>query len=354
MNRIPYLIFGCIVFFGLSKDAIAYHCKYHQKLNKGAKLENEKRKLLHNRFFTFDWVFTECNAQNYLAYHIGFAEAEELIVNEKFSEAESILDGLFAGHEVKFVKDYLIAAQISFLNSHKNKAFDHLRHALKKGVKLECIKSIHLFNKNIVKEEWEELEKASDQFRKTYLESIDLKNHINLHKRYQKEQDAKRNEHYGSVVYSNFRNIKSLVDSTGFPGEALIGLDNQSLAHSIDDCACGNSKVVVTLLHYDHPISELGLDLLVAEVKAGNLHPRELATIYIYEKSKVSKLYKNSKKEYPALPDYYFNLPFGNKSTDMERVNSDRLEFGICKYEVDEKKEAISRKYGMKLTFNYK
>jgi hypothetical protein len=49
-----------------------------------------------------------------------------------------------------------------------------------------------------------------------------------------------------------------------------------------------------------------------------------------------------------------FNFPFGGRITDFEKVNFDGNKFGICKYEVEVKNVEISRKYGMKLKFDYK
>lgn len=297
---------------------------------------------------------TESKEKNYVQYHRYFAEIEEFIANEKFVEAESKLDILFGNYEVKFAKDYLIAGQVCLINKHKNKGLEFIKSALKMGVKLDCLKSIRLFNDKITETEWNQLENAVSQLRKEYLKSIDLELYQEFHNRYQEEQGSKLSERYNSIVYSNFDRIKNLIESRGFPGEAIIGIDNQDLAKSLSDCECGNSKTVVTLLHYDYPISEIGEEKLISEIENGNLHPREFATIYNFELNKVSVLYKKSTKEYESLPKYDFNFPFGERITDIEKVNIDRNKFGICKYEVDMKNVEIGRKYGMKLKFGYK
>lgn len=297
---------------------------------------------------------TESKKTNYINYHREFAQVEEFIANEKFIEAESKLDKLFIRYEVKFSKDYLIASQICIINGHKNKGFEFIRSALKMGVKFDCLKSLTLFKNKITLSEWNQIENEVSQLRREYLKNIDLELCQEFHKRYQEEQDAKGTERYKSTVYSNFNRIKEIIESSGFPGETLIGVDNQTLAESIADCSCGNSKTIVTLLHYDYPISEIGEDKLISEIEKGNLHPREFATIYNYEKNKVSVLYNESSKERDSLKLYNFNFPFGEKINDLEKVNSDREKFGICRYEVDEKKIEVSRKYGIKLKFNYK
>lgn len=303
--------------------------------------------------FTIGFLFS--NQQlDYLEYHTEFSKIEELIIEEKFAEAELKIIELFEEHEVKFVKDYVIASQVSFLNKNRNLAIEYIFQSIKNGVKIECLKLIKLLNQELTATDWELIEQEYKELRKSYLKRINLSQYQEFHKRYQKEQDSKRTEYYKITVYSNFDRIIELINKGEFPNEKSIGIDNQRLAKSISDCDLGNSKIIVTLLHYDYPISEIGEKKLIEAIKRGNLHPREFATIYNFEKNKQSVLYKKSTKKNPPLPRYNFNFPFGSKIDNLEKVNSDRAKFGICKYEVDAKKEKIENRYGIQLSFNYK
>ncbi|MCP3932436.1 MAG: hypothetical protein GY705_25475 [Bacteroidetes bacterium] len=308
------------------------------------------------------WIFLMVGVEgrfekkNYLEYHKKFAEIEELIVNEEFEKAESNFERLFDVFEVKFVKDLVIAAQLCALNNNNEKALDLLVLAMRKGVKIKCLKAIQLLNNKLLQEEWQKIEEHSknSDARKEYLKTLDLNLYQEFHKRYQREQETKRTEYYKKTVYSNFNRIKDLINEGQFPGEEEIGIDNEKYASSLSDCELGNSRIIVTLLHYDYPISEIGQGRFVKAIENGKLHPREYITMYTYERNKVSVLYEKSNKVYPELPEYKFNFPFGKRSDDIDRVNSDRSKFGICKYEVDIKKKEICQKYGMKLSFNYK
>ena len=291
---------------------------------------------------------------NYLEYHTKFKQIEELIVNENFSEAEFRLIELFEEYEVKFVKDYIIASQVSILNKNKNLAIKYIVHSIRNGVKIECIKSIKLLSQELTSNDWLKIEEEYKDSRKRYLKKINLDLYQEFHKRFQEEQNSRRKDYYKSTVYSNFNRIIELLNKHGFVGEKLIGIDNQNFARSISECDLGNSKIIVTLLHYDYPISEIGEEKLIDAIKEGNLHPREFATIYSYEENKQSVLYKKSTKKYLPLTEYNFNFPFGSKIDNLEKVNSDRAKFGICKYEVDEMKEKIIKRYGIKLNFNYR
>jgi len=284
---------------------------------------------------------------NYLTYHTKFGQVEELIVKENFAEAESRLIDLFDEYEVKFVKDYIIASQVSLLNKNKKLAIEYILQSIRNGVKIECLKSMKLLRQELTSKDWWKIEIEYKNLRIKYLEKIDFALHQEFHQRYQEEQNAKRKDYYKSIVYSNFKRIKELLNEKGFLGEQLVGLDNQKLAKSISDCDFGNSKIIVTLLHYDYPVSEIGEERLMDAIKKGNLHPREFANIYNFEEHKISVLYKKSTKKYPPLPTYNFNFPFSNKIDDLIKVNSDRAKFGICKYEVDEMKEKVKKKYGI-------
>jgi len=303
--------------------------------------------------FTIGFLFSK-QKLDYLEYHTEFGKVEELIVKENFVEAELKFIELFKEHEVRFVKDYVIASQVSFLNKNRNLAIEYIFQSIRNGLKIECLKSIKLLNQELTVTDWEILEQEYKELRKNYIKRINLSLYQEFHKRYQEEQNLKRTEYYKLTVYSNFDRIVELLNKGEFPDEQLIGIDNQQFANSISDCDLGNSKIIVTLLHYDYPISEIGEEKLISAIKKGNLHPREFAMIYNFEENKQSVLYKKSTKKYLPLPRYNFNFPFGSKIDNLEKVNSDRAKFGICKYEVDVKKEEIEKRYGIQLSFNYK
>lgn len=290
---------------------------------------------------------------NYLDYHRGINFAEEWIVNEQFDLAEKQIETTLNDYPFRFVKDLVVAAQISLINNHKTKGLRWIRAAIKKGYTLESLKKIQVLKNQLSTKEWATLENDYKDLRKVYYAKIDLDLLKEFSQRYQTEQDGKRTPQYKDIVYDNFNRIKSFIDKNQFPGEWNIGIDYQRLSKNISDCNAGNSKVIVTLLHYDFPIGEIGEAFFLEAIKQGHLHPRAFAIVYTFEKSKVSVLYEKSNKDLEPLSDYKFNFPFGKKIKDLERVNLDRSKFGIVKYEIDLKKTDIEQKYGMKLYFNY-
>ena len=288
---------------------------------------------------------------NYLDYHRAFNDIEALLVAGNFTTAAVRFDTLFERFEVKFPKDYLIAAQTNLLAKRSPRAVDLLRQALRHGVPLTCLRENRIFT-NLTNGPWQELEADQSDARRTYLESIDLDLHLEMHRRYQREQDAKRTPYYGAVVANNFARIQELLRRGYFPGISKIGIDDARFAPKIETCHCGNSKMVVTLLHQPHPIATIGEDVFTTALERGELHPRDFAAIHTFEVNRVSALYSDSRKRLPPL-DYVFNFPFGKKSTDLEKVNADRARFGIVPMEVEAQRDSLQRKFGLRLDYGY-
>lgn len=298
-------------------------------------------------------VFYQEEQPDYFAYHKAVNQAEEYVIEEVFDSALVTLEATLKQFDFCFAKDLLLASQVNLILGNKRRSMSWTKRALQGGYLLTCLRQIPVFQRHYTTSDWEELDASFPHLRKEYLRSIDIELLNEFSRRYQKEQETKRTPNYQTVVQSNLDRIKELlVYGPGFPGEAQLGLDYSNLAKGISDCDAGNSKVIVTLLHYADPIAEIGEELLINAIAQGDLHPREFARIYTFEKQQVSVLYRDAKKPDRSLPDYQFNFPFGPKSADLKQVNKDRARFGIGQYEVDQRKKAIELKYGLKLRFS--
>lgn len=290
---------------------------------------------------------------DYFNYHKAVNQAEEYIVEEDFASAQQTLEVALMQFDFCFVKDLLLASQINLILGNKERSINWAKRALQGGYLLTCLQQIPVFQRYYTPSDWEDLDTSFPELRKEYLKGIDIELLNEFSRRYTVEQEAKRTTTYQVVVQSNFDRIKQLLNSgPGFLGEAQLGLDYSNLSDGISDCDAGNSKVIVTLLHYAYPVAEIGEGHFLEAIAQGRLHPREFARIYTFERQKVSVLYRDAKKPDRSLPDYQFNFPFGPKLADLEQVNKDRARFGIGQYEVDQRKKAIELKYGLKLRFS--
>ena len=290
---------------------------------------------------------------DYFQYHQAINRAEEYIVQEAFDSAAQQLEIVLNQYDFCFAKDALLASQITLLAGKRERSLFWAKRAMKQGYLLSCLYHMPIFRDSLKSPEREQLEAAFPALRKEYLSGIDTELLSELSQRYSAEQQAKRTDQYRSVVQHNFDRIRELMDGEeGFPGEAMVGLDYAKLANKLVDCDAGNSKVVVTLLHYPYPIAEIGEERFTKAIAQGQLHPREFASIYTFEKQQVSVLYRKARGINRSLPTYHFNFPFAPKLDDLDKVNKDRARFGIGKYQVDQQKRAIEIKYGLKLRFS--
>jgi len=298
---------------------------------------------------------------NYIDYHKLINKADSLFGNEQFEEALNIYHSAFEEFDPAFVRDYLIAAQISILtNSHDRMTF-YLENAMTWGYPCECIESLPIFDDFIKSEAWEMLKSKEPEYRKLYASNVSLKLNKELSIRYRDEQDSKsQKDEYIQVVKSNYANIKFLIESINFPSEHNVGLDNGSIAPNkintvsgLETCIPGNQKVMVTLLHYDNPITDIGIEKFVYAIESGLLHPRDFAYIFTFEKHNISRISSSLNVNKPNLPDYDFNFPFGRKNEDYQKVNGDRAKFGISSLEVDNRVKAVQKKYKFNIRTPY-
>ncbi len=309
---------------------------------------------------TFVFLSNLFNAQeDYFDYHRSINSTEELIGQEKFADAVGGYDVIFKEYDYVFLKDLLIAAQVAYLSSDVEKTNEWLLRAVANGYECGCITVMPVFKEYVKTDGWIQIVSKSSGLHDEYLASIDLGLHYEFHHRYKQEQENKTTDRNFEIVYSNYKRIKSLMDSMPFPSERLIGIDNDTIfptvrGGSLTNCSAGNSKIIPTLLHYDNPITDIGLDKFVDAVKLGHLHPNQFASIYTFETNYVSRLNNNRSINKPDLPEYYFNFSFGRKSNDFDRVDKDRSKFGISSLETDKNLMMVAEKYNVRFNYGYK
>jgi hypothetical protein len=297
---------------------------------------------------------------DYRDYHQSIVTIEDLISNEKFNEAVIDYEKIFETYEYVFLKDILIAAQIAYLSQNYDKSNEWLLKAVTNGYDCNCIKRFPVFHEYVKSDDWAIIESKSEDLNEVYLSTINLDLHYEFHFRYKNEQENKSNRIiYKDVVTSNYRRIKELMDSIPFPSERIIGIDNGSLfptssGGSLSSCEASNSKVIPTLLHYDNPITDIGIEKFLNAIKSGHLHPGQFVSIYSFESNHVSRLTSSRSINKPKLPEYFFNSGFGKRTKDLQRVNLDRKKFGICSLETERKLDTVIKKYKLRMSYGYK
>lgn len=302
---------------------------------------------------------------NYFDYHKQIQNAEEFIGNEEFSKALDNYEQAFNDFDYIFIKDYIIAAQIAILIDAEQKVSDYLEEAIIDGYPCHCVERNPIFKDFILSNSWQSIKAKEKEYSEAYNSRIRRDLLIEFSKRYKNEQDNKTfrfNEvskatKYEKIELNNFRRIKSLMDSLVFPSERIIGLDRNNInqkEYGLSECNAGNSKVIVTLLHYNKSITEIGIHKYVKAIKLGYLHPGEFAAIYSYQKNNYTRLKKNTRVEKNELPNYQFNTRNGMSAKEIQQVQLDCEKFGIRTTETWQKLIDISKKYKFRINFDYK
>ncbi len=306
--------------------------------------------------FAFALIACYSQAQDYFDYHKKVNQAEKHIGREEFAEAIPIYKEVFDTFDFVFAKDALIAAQLAVHEGQDSLGKIFVARALKGGIELPCL----MRNKYLKQLVDDTLKIQAKEYRKVYFKSIDFQLLKEVSSRYQEEQVSKveAKEFYIISVRENFKLIKQFTEKNGFLGDQLVGVDYDRLADRLPPCTCGNEKVIETLMTVDFPVSEMW-DHWRKAIADGMLHPREFVHMFIAEKTKKSMLYlpklqRDPDKRRPLLPDFRFNFPGDEIIRNLDRVNRDRREWGICDYSTDVQKEEVEKKYGFQLYYGYR
>jgi hypothetical protein len=311
--------------------------------------------------FLFLIPFVVFGQSDYMKYHQYIKKADSLFGNEQFDSALNIYDSVFKEFKTAFVRDYLIAAQIATLTNSPERITLYLEKALKWGYPCNCVEILPVFKDYIKLEKWKNLKSKEALFQKYYASNISIKLNKEFSIRYRDEQDSKNQKDiYNEVVMSNYNRIKFLMDSLGFPSEHIIGLDDGRIAPNkrnkisgLETCNPNNQKVIATLLHYDNPITDIGIKKFIFAIESGLLHPRDFAYILTFEKNYISRISNSKHVNKVNLLDYNFNFPFEKRREDKQKINTDRAKFGIISLEIEQKIKRVQEKYKFNIRISY-
>lgn len=248
--------------------------------------------------------------KDFAQYHQEILKIDSLNAALQFDLALLKYFDLFSAYRRVMVKDAYNACQIAAYTSHP-KFIDFFLLCGATGLPLNTI----LRNKQVFlryQTDSLELKKQYLEKRILYLKRIDLTLQVEMQERYQKEQQAKGSTEYPSVCQENFSRILELSKQNRFPGEALIGTN--------DDL---ENVVVPTLCHYPYAYKQMEQYLNQA-VLEGSLPPMLAMYVYGFSQTRTSVLYTEAIPVDTAAFNLCYNLPFGKQSNDIIRVDQNR------------------------------
>jgi hypothetical protein len=330
-------------------------------------------------FFTIQFV-ANCQDINYYDYHDYINKAEQhYFIDNNVDSSLYYYQKAFAEFDYVFVKDPLIAAQVAFYN---NKPFEeYLFKGFKVGLRIEHLSEIKLFEPIYDKLNLNEtLQAEYRKRRKLYLESIDFSYRLQMSKMFIADQKDKHKNDYERIKFDKMGELLKLINSKGFPGAKIIGIDDnkmfseigkpefeadsifkkygKDLKHlpylSLDEETLSTKFIMVILFHNKCSYSELekSIDNLIAR---GEVHPREIGIIY-------DNMFINNRNvkfqcKRPDQDSVVLRLnPFGNYApvnNIQEKVDSLRKSWHIVPLSVDMAKKYYEKEFGFKLSFGF-
>lgn len=278
--------------------------------------------------------------RNYVNYYNNILQIEELIGDEKFYEALKIYKSLFNSYEFIYSRDTYNAFQIACII--KDTAWhSYVFQCAKAGVPKSNLLTYSNIDSlpNLVSSQIDSIYKIG---RTIYLSRINQSLRSEFQNRFKLEQAHKGLPDYKEICYNNFNRILELAKDNRFPGEQLIGADEE----------LENNIVFATLLHY--PYSYKILDEYIQEgILSGNIQPLCALYLYGFNQTRTSVLYTYRIQNDTVNFKPCYNLPFGKMSTNIELVNKNRKAKYISSTLVHNKLDNVAKKYHFEYKLGY-
>ena len=276
---------------------------------------------------------------DYLQYHTKLLKIEEYNSRGSFDSSIINYNDLFNLYEFVFAKDTYNACQIAALQNHN--VFEHFFYLCAKS----GIKKYKLLNNKLIKSKFDAdtatLNALFNKGRDEYFKRIDIKLREEMIQRYNKEQKYKGSEKYYEICNENFNRILELSKQGNFPGENIIGID--------DDI---ENIIIPTLCHY--PYSYRILEPFLKEaVNNGKITPLSLMYVFGFNQTRKSILYTNEIPVDTINFNIAYNIPFGKQSTDFVEVNKQRALKKIFSLSIQNSLRSLNSKYGIDYLLGY-
>ncbi|MEM1326588.1 MAG: hypothetical protein AAGI23_11565 [Bacteroidota bacterium] len=254
--------------------------------------------------------------QDYLAYYQQLNQGKLAALDGRMDSAVQYYHNTFERFEFVFARDVMHAIQLAAQAKDSIQLPYFLELALKKGISIDELRNINDLIDYKEASFWTPLEKKADSLHTIYNQSVnwEIREIIN---EFLTEDQKVRDRYYSTPFWKrrkigkewealNRQQIEKMIDIThqyGFPGEKLIGWDDQQMHPKLNGKRLSaGAPIVIFIHHYSQPNPSVD-SLLFDQVKLGNLYNEHFATICDFEA-------KFGKAKYPTL-GY-----FGWKHTD--------------------------------------
>tara|TARA_B100001115_G_scaffold180170_1_gene172067 strand:+ start:1187 stop:2167 length:981 start_codon:yes stop_codon:yes gene_type:complete len=300
----------------------------------------------------FIYALTACEGSakknpDYRIYHSRIIEAEELISQEEYQAALIQYEALFADYDFIFLRDYKIAAQISFLIGDKEKGLLYLKKAIANGWEWTELKEQKFLNQHLSAADWKSIEDQYEDLHDQFLNRVDASLRTRVQAMFEKDQELayeayiiEDEQEQEKFIVENFpkhseaqlANLLEILETQGYPGEFLIG----------------NDFWVSTILshHNSQGLEYVRKDTLFDLIKPKLKQYLKLGYISPYENALPEDWKGTILSEGKDSPYGYLVPP---KTSNIFQINKARRAIGLGSVELRNKLIAIEAKTGMSL-----
>ncbi len=297
------------------------------------------KKIISLIFISFSSSIWAQPSIDYTDYTDWMLTIEACNARESFDSALVKYAYVFNKYKRVFAADAYNACQIAALKKHKFFP-DFFYKCAQSGISKSRLLSNALI-KNIFITDSTQLSALYAKGNKAYLKRIDLSLREEMLKRSSNEQKSKGQPNYASVCTDNFNRILELTKAGKFPGEYLIGLDEDI-----------ENIIFPTLCHYPYSFKMLQPYFAEALVK-GKVTPLSVLYLYGFNQMRRSVLYTSAIPVDTTNFKIAYNIPYGKEVYDFIEVNKQRAIKKVASMEVHNALRNIRSKYGLDYLMAY-
>lgn len=294
-------------------------------------------------FLIFLISLTSVPAQSkkeYDAYYAQIMQIESEIANERFEVALQSYWELFQSYPYVFASDAFNASQLAAMGNDAH-AFDYVLQCGKSGAdKDKLLRNYYL--KKLYAQDSVAFNLYYNKGFKEYMKRVDYSLRKEFKERYELEQKNKGKSNYAEICNANFNRILELTRACRFPGEQLIGVNEEM----------ENAFVLATLKHYPYSYHILETYLNKA-VRYGEIQPGPVLYVYGFNQTRSSVLYTEAIPMDTVNFPICYNLPFGKSSADIPEVDAQRKRKYLSSIEVHNQMQLVAKKYRLDLKEGY-
>lgn len=290
------------------------------------------------KFIAFLLLSNFSFGQNYVDYHKRRIVAERAILDSNYEKAVAIYDSIFSEYEFVFARNCYTACQTAIEVGNMDKAFSFMKRGVLQGLKIDVIDQDSILIGLKKDFRWQEFNQEYDSLRRIYIGKVkwDLRYKTNqLYDLDQKWRD-KHQLHPWNFLWKPFiwtkwqkvtkkivlNELTPIIDSLGFPGEKLIGLDEKWMHYKRRRDGVGTSFAFMILVHYYSKPRDANLnEKLYSEIEKGNITPEQYASLIDFQ----AKWGKG--KQYKGLN--YNQWHATKDSTLFAQIDANRFKIGL-------------------------